>query len=231
MNQTSPSSTESPKEHPAIIIASGGIGAMCFGLADLLNNADAAALVKLGEVLQRIVPVWLPGPGIALIVLTLLGCLLCWIYQPKTRLDAFMRGFSVFAVLTVANPYENAALKPVKPPKLPKTRALMSSADLPQPDLPVFFLVSTNDQGPPIKKAIVTLRNPKTKKILRKFATTNTFSLPKFKAYLIEIEAEGFRSTAFEFQPNPTQQNYVIHLEPSLIPTELQRLYGPKRPR
>jgi hypothetical protein len=139
-----------------------------------------------------------------------------------------MRGFSVFAVLTVTNPYENAALKPVK---LPKTRDLTLSAVAPQPDLPKFFLVPANDGGPPIKKAIVTLRNPKTKKILRKFATTDTFSLPKLKAYLIEIEAEGFRLTALEFQPDSTRQNYVIRLEPSPIPVELQRLYGPKRLR
>lgn len=142
MNQT-PSHAGSPpirdEASTMIIIVSGGIGAICFGFADLINNHDAAAVIKLGEAMKPIVPSWLANPGVAFIVLTLLGCLLCWVHQPKTRLDAFMRGFSVFAVLTVANPYENPALK--KPPVTPPipVRGLISSAVVPQPELPVFF--------------------------------------------------------------------------------------------
>lgn len=222
MSQTS-SSPAGDESSIAFIIASGGIGAICFGLADLLNNHDAAAVIKLGEALKPIAPTWLANPGVAFIVLTLLGCLLCWVHQPKTRLDAFMRGFSVFAVLTVASPYENPALKPVNPPRI---RGLISSAVA--SELPVFYLKPANDQAPPIKKAIITLRNPKTKKIIRKFAVTNTFSLPKRKAYLIEIEAAGFRLTTLEFQPDH-RQSYDIYLEPSSIPVEIQYLYGPKK--
>lgn len=90
-------------------------------------------------------------------------------------------------------------------------------------------MTPASEDAPPIKKAIITLRNPKTKKIIRKFATTATFSLPKLKAYLIEIEAAGFRLTALEFQPDPNRQSYVIRLEPSPIPVEIQYLYGPKK--
>ncbi|WP_460036183.1 hypothetical protein [Methylothermus subterraneus] len=47
---------------------------------------------------------------------------------------------------------------------------------------------------------------------------------------MIEIEAAGFRLTALEFHPE-TPPNPVIRLEPSSIPVEIQRLYGPQRIR
>ena len=251
------------EDKPFTILASGAIGAFCFSIADLISNDEAAALVKVGDALRRLSASWMPMELLALIILTTLGFLLCWIYQPKTRLDAFMRGFSVFAIFTVASPYENAALQsqaePLQQAKMTpspprqketaefsgltleekqSTRDIHSANDqgrfeLPQSRTfkpqPKLVLLSAADKTTPVTEAIITLRDPKTRKIIGKFKTGSRFHLPEAKPYLIEIEAPGYRWSVLKFSPNARKPERVIYLDPDRVPAELQRFYGPKR--
>lgn len=84
-----------------------GFGALCLGFGDLLNNDKAATVLKISEVVrQHIWPGLEIGGLLALLILVVLGPCFCWIHQPRTRIDAFGRGFSVFALLAVAAPFQ-----------------------------------------------------------------------------------------------------------------------------
>ena len=90
-------STSVPKakvESPLVIYISAGLGAFFLGIGDLLNNNNAATVVKLSETIrQNLLPQLESGGLVALIVLVVLGAAVCWIHQPTTRVDAFARGF------------------------------------------------------------------------------------------------------------------------------------------
>ena len=85
-----------------------GFGAFCLGFGDLLNNYKAATVLKISEVVrQHLWPGLEIGGLVALLILVLLGPCFCWVHQPRTRIDAFSRGFSVFAFLAVAAPFHS----------------------------------------------------------------------------------------------------------------------------
>ncbi|MEE8524892.1 MAG: hypothetical protein V3T72_13240, partial [Thermoanaerobaculia bacterium] len=103
-------SEKTPESEPAndraiVIYAAAAFGAFCLGLTDLLKNDDRAIVLELG---QRIREMFVPGFEnvglLSLFILIGLGTGMCWLFQPPTRLDAFARGFSVFAILAVATP-------------------------------------------------------------------------------------------------------------------------------
>ncbi len=96
-SQTDPVST---------IYCASAIGALCLGLGDLLKNGEGATVLKLGEVSRQLMPHNQYTPLLSLLILVILGGMICWVQQPLTRVDGFARGFSVFAVLTVAAPYQ-----------------------------------------------------------------------------------------------------------------------------
>jgi hypothetical protein len=117
MNSTAASSGE---ESPAGIYISAALGAFFLGIGDLLNNNNAATVIKLSETIrQNLYPQLESGGLVALVLLVIFGAAVCWIQQPKTRVDAFARGFSVFALMAVTAPYN------------PVTTGLNHSADRP----------------------------------------------------------------------------------------------------
>ena len=89
--------------------AAASLGALFFGLGDLITNGDAATIVKMSEVLGRFLFPILDNAAFSLFLLIALGALLAWVYEPRTRLDAFARGLSVFAMLSVATPYDQVS--------------------------------------------------------------------------------------------------------------------------
>ena len=90
-----------------MLYCAAAFGAFCLGLGDLLNNSNASTVIKLGQILREHVWQGLSSSGgVALLMLVLLGGAVCWLQQPTTRLDAFARGFSVFAILAVTAPYQ-----------------------------------------------------------------------------------------------------------------------------
>src|SRR5713101_7912203 len=97
-------------------------GSICCGFADLFNNKEAAAVLKIGEVIRLLYPPFGGNYWIALVMLIAFSIGLCWIYQPQTRVDAFLRGLSVFAVLSAASPYNSKLTsQPSNPEMAPKS--------------------------------------------------------------------------------------------------------------
>ena len=90
-----------------VLFCAAAFGAFCLGLGDLLNNSNAATVLKLGEIVRQYLWPGLESSGLlALLLLVFLGGTICWLHEPKTRVDAFARGFSVFALLAVTTPYQ-----------------------------------------------------------------------------------------------------------------------------
>ena len=87
------------------VYVAAAFGAFCLGLSDLIKNDNAATLLRISETLkQHLMPDLDMGALIALGLLVILGAMLCWVHGPTNRVDGFARGFSVFAILTVASP-------------------------------------------------------------------------------------------------------------------------------
>lgn len=89
------------------IYAAAGIGAFFLGLGDLSKKDNVGAVDNIAEGLQRIAffsNIQEPPIGIALLLLVILGVLACWVNRPTERIQGFMTGFSVFALLTVGVP-------------------------------------------------------------------------------------------------------------------------------
>jgi len=85
------------------------IGAFCVALGDTIRNDHAAATSKISEVLASFIRTPEPyGQLAALVIILGLGLAACWLHRPRTRLDGFARGISVFALLTVTAPFEPA---------------------------------------------------------------------------------------------------------------------------
>lgn len=101
-----PTPHETPPERFWVLYSAAALGAFCLGLGDLLNNGNASTVLKLGEILRQHLWPDLASSGLLAIgMLIFLGGAICWLHQPRTRVDAFARGFSVFALLAVATPY------------------------------------------------------------------------------------------------------------------------------
>ena len=81
----------------------GACGGMFLGLADIIRNQEAAVVKRFGEVLGPLVSsVTVTDYAIlGLLVLACLGYVLCWIYEPHTKTDAFARGLAVVALLNL----------------------------------------------------------------------------------------------------------------------------------
>lgn len=192
---------------PVIYLAA-SFGALCLGLGDLLNNDNAATVLKLGEVMRKnFYPELQSGGLLALVLLVSLGAGTCWIHQPTSRIDAFSRGFSVFAILAVVTPYQSSP--PQQAPlgstnesatnttQVPRNYSMIALAAMQLPDdtensPPSESLGAQQEpmndnsavimlqslRDAPIKKTIVTVRDLETAQILGYQAVVgDTFSL------------------------------------------------------
>jgi len=233
-------------DKPYKLYFASAFGAFCLGFGDLLNNGHSATVLKINEIMKQLLQFDMGAGGLlALIVLAILGVCVCWVQQPKTRLDAFARGFSVFAVLAVATPFE----APNEFIGASTTTAAISSFPDVQADdhFPlrmrggeqhehgnVEIIFKPNKANARISNAWVALRNYKTKKLIM-VTTTKTHNeklklsrLPLGK-YLMEIEIPNFRHLQIEISIKPGIQRYELSLESSTIPSAVQRLASPKK--
>lgn len=89
--------------------AAASLGAFCIALGDIVRSSDLNAkgsVARLVDAAKYIYPDFLGDPFIIIAILMVLGSAVCWLNGVENigRVDAFARGLSVFAVLTVAAP-------------------------------------------------------------------------------------------------------------------------------
>ncbi len=232
--------SSSKEDSQLVIYVSAALGAFFLGIGDLLNNSGAATVVKLSEVIrQNIYPQMGSGGLGALLLLGFFGAAGCWIHQPKTRIDAFARGFSVFAIMAVTAPYS------------PPPTGLNHSFDNRAGAIAISSIfgiapayADETARKYPLEITLVTgsgsVLPSDTRVILREYDTGRivgssnvvssrfTISQPK-GIYLVEVEASGMRRTSAKIRIEEVNKGVSVHLDDSRVPLGIQRLYSPER--
>ena len=225
---------ESNDPAPKLYCAS-ALGAFCLGLGDLVSNGNAATVLKIGEVLRQYV-FWGNdfGGGIPLLLLGVLGVCLCWVHEPKTRVDAFSRGFSVFAVLAVVTPYQPNpggldASVPMQKATLWFSTVHASGPKTGEAPTGTAKIILRPAGGAAVSEATVTVRDAKSAKIIAvERITSKEFAIRKPAGhYVVEVESPGFRRTSSQLQIRNASEAYAMPLEESSLPLSLQRLTPP----
>jgi len=86
----------------------GFMGGLILAIVDLSSNDNAAIALKFQAVLVKLELFGLAqnGGAIGVVLVAALGALFCWVWPVRSRGDAFIRGFSVFAILSVGTPFK-----------------------------------------------------------------------------------------------------------------------------
>lgn len=97
------------------ILLAGVTGTFILLMADLCTANPA--IYKAGNLLSKHLSMSPHDDGsinyFVLFIVLLMGLVLCWIHEPKTKVDAFIRGMSIFAVLSLAPPVDLQSSQPV----------------------------------------------------------------------------------------------------------------------
>lgn len=212
----------------------GGFGALCFGFADVLKNADTGAISSIGKGFEFLIPCCPLPYLLALFFLSFCGIAVCLIKAPDSPTTAFTRGLSVFAVFTIT---------PVPSATIPDT--LVKQAGV-EGRAPYFELVATAYAQDPVSfgeaQFLITPQNdalgqepvPKTITLIDKDSgqivgqelTKNNMIVVKqpLGNYTIKIEATGYRTAISDFQLEQVAKAYSIEIAKSIIPMGIQKI-------
>jgi hypothetical protein len=95
------------------VAAAAGSFFLCLG--DLLNKKSASTV----RLIEAMLSDWFEGVSyggfVSILFIMFLGVVVCFVFEPKTKGDAFARGFAVFAVLTTGTPYNENDLNEPTP--------------------------------------------------------------------------------------------------------------------
>ena len=232
------------------IYIAAAFGAFFLGFGDLLKNDKFATVLKMSEMIkQHLFTGFGAGASIALILLVIFGIIVCWVHRPRTRIDAFSRGFSVFALFAVASPSGFVAVSQIS---VNGQSAQALSATFPvqsayaQSGIETYLYNESNfpvKQGeavvvlPDLKRlkthpaVTVTIRDPKTAQIkfLEKIFGSKFKIQQPIGEYFLEVETSGYRRVEVPIGIENTIGAFTLPLEETKVPLSIQRLYGPFR--
>lgn len=90
-------------------IFAGAFGAFLTAIIDSFTNGNAS-------ITNKFLTIYFPADNSAetqimvALGVAFIGGIVCWIYRPSTRPDAFMKGLTIFAVLNIVNPFNGQGL-------------------------------------------------------------------------------------------------------------------------
>jgi hypothetical protein len=97
------------------ILLAGVTGTFILLMADLCT--ENPTVYKAGNLLSKHLDINKHNDGsinyVLLLLILFMGLIICWVHEPKTKVDAFFRGMSIFAVLSLAPPVEETQSQPV----------------------------------------------------------------------------------------------------------------------
>ena len=171
-----------------------------------------------------------------ILLLMVLACCLCWVYQPRTRIDGFSRGFAVFAMLSVASPYQQPSQGTEIPAATPAGHSgeyilgfgYALAAEAASESYTTIVHVKFQGRETPPPGATVTIRDLNTGKILGrdKIGGPIPIAAPPGK-YQLEVEAPGYRRTRSDLEITEKYQFYVLSVDQTIFPLGIQRLWSP----
>ena len=241
---------DNPRLRPEIYIAA-AFGAFFLGFGDLMKNDKSATVLKMSEVIrQHLLPGFGAGASIALLLLVIFGIVVCWIHGPRTKIDAFSRGFSVFALFAVASPSQitlgaqvsvNAqsaaqTLSAIFPIQSAYAQSGTVTDLYDESNIPVVqgeaVVVLPDLRGVKTHPAVtVTVRDPKTahiRSLERTFGSKFKIQQP-FGEYLLEVETSGYRRVEVPIGIGSSIDAYTLPLVETKVPLSIQQLYEPIR--
>jgi hypothetical protein len=207
-------------------------GALLLATADFVNNQETSVVMKTGDLMLRDFGYRTP---LIMFLITAIGGFLCWIYRPRNRVDAFVRGASVLTILTLATPYKQAPLSASirDLPERVTFSEFMIYTDRTVSQISqdaVLVRIRTSDGDIQRFDALVTLRDESGSIVAREQVRAAEFRLAQPAGlYALEIEASGYRRTRSDIEiPGRIRPRvYEIIIDRSDIPLTVQRLYPP----
>jgi len=242
MGQT-PETIEEVTTRQVLIIS--GVSAFLAGFIDLMNNADSAdaTINKLISIIHNSLSISSPvNLFVALLFLSALGCFISYVYEPKTRVDAYIRGFSVYALLTVATPSDKASVSGINTTFIEENvhyaSILPISPIIKKQSKDSLYTIEitlrTDTLHPFIKKpfkSVITIMDKKENLILGKenmYKNQFTITRPK-GSYALLIESSGYERIRDIVDIDSTQMAYEYILNTSAIPLGFQKFMSPKK--
>ncbi len=248
MSSTTTSQGKTPSDRPYVLYAASGLGSLFLGFFDLMNNGRTAMTAKMAEVLRTHLFMQDAGALFPLLFLAVMGCCVAWVYQPNTRIDAFSRGFALFALLSVGTPYGNVPSN-LSEEKTPGTenpgQSFLGVSQAFAQDKFQKTLVNNplksiglwiqyeNSGGERPSYTRIAIRDSRTGRLLGQIVQDQHHS-PMITIrrpagiYLIEVEAPGYRRSAFKIEIGEDQRAYSVLLESTATPLVLQQLFPHK---
>ena len=230
----SPALAKPQQDGPIAIYTAAALGAFFLAIGDLFTNNNAATTMKIAEVIKQHLFV---GFDLAIFIipgLMVLACCLCWVFQPQTRIDGFGRGFALFAMLSVATPYGSppqgvsSANHTVTASSILGIGAAFAAESRSAPSTAT-VIVSFEGRSQPPSSALLTLRDPRTARILGQQTIRGPVTLAAQPGtYEVEIEANGYRKTTASVQIQRQPLSYTVSVQKTFVPLALQRLWAPK---
>ncbi len=226
------------REKPVALYVAAALGAFFLTAGDLFTNGYAATTLKIAEVIKQHVYAGFDEAVFIIPALMLLACCLCWVYQPRTRVDAFGRGFALFAVLSVAAPYQStsqgADITSHPSGGNPSGSVLgigaAVAAEHSSQRYTATLNISFQEANEPPKDAQLIIRDPKTGKILGREDIEGPVKITApGGTYEVEIEAKGYRRTEARVEILEEPQSYNIRVEKTFVPLTIQRLWAPRK--
>lgn len=230
-------------DHTVIRLFCSTVGALLGVLGDLMNNGNAAMLLKLREVLKTHVAASFEQTFLVIGLVVLISLCLFVVRPPRGRGEAFAQGLAVFAVFTTLAPFKDPAM----------TTDIRLSMLEPPPSIGSLFIASAHAGSmaetrtrtvtvmfeggqTPAPGARVIVRNAMNgvavgQRLLDRPSNAVTITAP-VGYYDLDIEADGFERTRARVTIASTAQAPATVMVPrSAVPLPLQQLYAPKRTR
>ncbi len=217
---------------------SAAIGGVIAALADMVQKGEtASAIIKMSGTLETIFRSGI-SPIFVIVLIVGLGVALSFIFEADTKQRSFFIGASILSIIMTFVPIEALPNLPQSPtvPNLqlqPTGLGLLqpSAAFAQEPNAPQNVQVQLHlepKDGEAISKAIISVKDVKTRKIIgRSVIATTAYDFYLAPGdYIITVEVPGYlreyrRVSVEEGEP----QSLNLPLKPTLIPLPFQRLF------
>lgn len=219
-------------------------GGFLVGFVELVKNGNEAAeqsttvtVLRISGVLRQHFSAHLATPGIAMLLLAIFGAILCSIYAPTSRKEAFTLGLSVYAVFASITPLEGKKLGEKLPGSQTSYFSLFSTAHAAVPvqtnqvfdyylDLKDSYGKNRASSG----SVLITVYDEAEKNLL-KVATGTVNKVMKLQLprghYVLILECEDCRRGRIELEVEKPVEATTVTLSKTGIPLAIQRIYRP----